>query len=260
MLLANVSSFYGYIYFRTKDKPWTPEGFLLSYDVLMSMDSSFGNYGFCMEEEHTVDSAAFMVALTAFGDEDPCMHIWGSGRWSAQNNFESFESWSVEPNNKQTISKKVYQTNRAKFLQLMFDNGWYFQFEYTDEECGSGFIVEEQVDITVGQDPIVINYLFFVPSICTVKECDYTLKNWSEMIEDERQSDLFNEVMETILRLLNIGSEAQKELFVKFIIEQDWDDCMSPYPDFEDGQELPEGLKEAWEVYQSGIKTENRII
>lgn len=246
--MANISSFFGELYFRTDDKPWTPEGILAAFDVLMSQDSGGGDYGFCMEEDATEDSATFLVKMLEQLPNDPVILYWGSGRWSAENNFDSFNSWTKNKSCTQTMSEETYLATRAKLLHMMVENKWFFEFEYTDEEGGTGFITKQDAVISaVASDS---GEESFYPIVATSEDYEYNLKNYSEQIEECRTENRFYEQMSYIYRILNICKE-DEEKFNTFVTSQDWDEKMSPWSDYESIEELPEGLVDAWEVYKN---------
>lgn len=247
--MANISSFFGELYFRTEDKPWTPEGILAAFDVLMSQDSGGGNYGFCMEEEVTEDSATFLVNMLEQLPNDPMIFYWGSGRWAAANNFDSFDAWTKHKSCTQTISEETYLAIRTKLLHMMVENQWFFEFEYVDEESGMGFITRQ--DAMIYADASDDGKESFHTIVATSEDYEYNLKNYCEQIEDGRMSERFGEQMLYIYHLLNICKEDEPK-FDTFITSQDWDEKMSPWSDYESIEELPEGLVDAWEVYRHG--------
>lgn len=248
--MANISSFYGTLYFEKKDIPWTPEGFLLAYDVLLSMDASGGGYGFALDEEAVQDSAAFLEDLLSQESLEPSLPFFGNGRWAAAGNFDSFEAWSKEKADWQEMSEETYKSNRAKLLKLMEENDWAFRFEYKDEEGGMGFIVEQTATITVSVFPE--HERVFVCAVDTIGDYAYNLRNFSEVMEDGRFEDRFWEVQHQIAEVLNIctDDDIRMDRLQKFIELGNWDTLLPPYPYFEDANDLPENFKKAWEKYE----------
>lgn len=259
--MANVSSFYGELIFKSNDskRPWTVEGFLCAYDVLMSQDSSDGSYGFCMEEEHTENSADFIVYLTEQGPE-PSIPYWGNGRWSGSNNFDSFNNWTKTPHPAQEMSKETYLKTRAKLLKLMCDNDWEFLFEFIDEEGGMEFI--DTVSCIIAADYPYIpttttcdmtGELGFVIRTVIHESRDYTLRAYRDLIEHDYYGGMLDEVSATLMQEFQINN-SEASFFKDFIVEEDWDEQLKPYTDYhEDSDYIPEGMKEAWKAYRKNI-------
>ena len=248
--MANVSSFYGTLYLSTDDKPWTPEGYLLAYDVLMSQDSSGGSYGFTISDEDiTADSASFLEACLKDAPE-PVFPIWGSGRWSADNNFKSFNKWTKTKDKYQHMSEETYQANRTKLITLMYENGWWFMFEYTDEEGGLGFICKETCTIYAGEveEESGKKELGFITTTGSFEGFDYNLRNYCEQIEDDRRCHLYYDVMNGLHRFLNISPDKYEE-FNDFIVEEELDELFGPYQEIESYEDIPEKVIEKWEEH-----------
>lgn len=250
--MANISSFSGSVYFMTNKNPWTPDGYLYAYDVLGSIDACGGDYGICMSEDEASDSAEFLSAVL---DTESIMY-WGTGRWSAQNVFDMFNSWTQTKHSTQPMTQETYETTRQKLLQLMYDNGWYFQFEYVDEEGGVGFIVAQQVVISVVQDPST-KELEFTTSTTTSDNEDYTLDAYCRLVEEEEniiQCQIFNETVQEIVSLMNIN-EGNVSKFIEFLIEKEYHFKLPPYGYYDSLEDLPEGIIEKWkEYYNEHIK------
>jgi len=247
--MANISSFSGALYFNTKKNPWTPEGYLLTYDLLMSIDASGGGYGICMEEEYTNNSADFLVYLLS-QEPNASICFWGNGRWSAENNFDLFNSWTDHKNSGQTISEETYKENRLKLLELMSDNDWYLQFDYTDEEGGVGFIVQQNVDITVVKDPST-GAPEFTRAVTTIANEDYTLDAYCRLIEeldDISNCDMFLETADALFVLMNIAKE-DKQKFQEFLIEKEWIFKLVPFGYYDELEDIDEKLIEQWKEY-----------
>lgn len=260
--MANVSSFLGELIFKYNDdkRPWTTEGFLYAYDILMSQDSSDGSYGFCMEEEHTENSADFVVYLTKQGPE-PSISYWGNGRWSGTNNFNSFDEWTKYLHTAQEMSKETYLKTRAKLLKLMYDNDWELSFEFIDEESGIGFIdaVSCVIKADYPYDPTtktrdVTGELEFVVHTTVHDSQNYTLRAYSNLIENTVYSSMLDEVSATLMQEFQVNvSEAP--FFKDFIVEEDWDEQLQPYTDYHENNDyIPEGMKEAWKTYRKMLQ------
>lgn len=247
--MANVSCFYGTLYLSTNDKPWTPEGYLLAYDVLMSQDCSGGNYGFTISDEDiTADSASFLIACLK-DDPEPAFPIWGNGRWSADNNFKSFNRWTKTKNDDQPMSKETYQENRTKLIRLMYENGWDFMFEYTDEEGGCGFICKENCTIYAGEvEEDSKKELGFITDMLSFEGYDYNLRNYCEQIYEDRRCHLYYDIMNSLHRLLNISPDKYEE-FDDFIVEEELDELFWPHAEIESYEEIPEKVIEKWEEH-----------
>jgi len=255
--MANISSFFGTLYFNSTKNPWTPEGYILAYDILMSIDASGGDYGICMEEEHTENSADFLMYLMSQGDK-ASISFWGNGRWSAENNFHSFESWTDHKKRDQTMSEETYKVTREKFLSLAAENGWTMQFDYTDEESGNGFIYQQSVDIVVKQDPSTFKYEF-TPNVTTVAAEDYTLDAYCRLVEEEddiTHCEMFNQTIDEIAELLNINKDDVIK-FTEFFIEKEWHFKIPPYSYHDDVEDLPEGFVDQWKEYCDGKTSES---
>jgi asparagine N-glycosylation enzyme membrane subunit Stt3 len=247
--MANVSSFSGALYFYTKKNPWTPEGYILAYDTLMSIDASGGDYGICMEEEYTDNSADFLVYLLSQG-ADASICFWGNGRFSAENNFDLFNSWTDHKKKYQTMTEETYKANRLKLLELMSDNDWYLQFDYTDEEGGTCFIVQQSVDITVVIDPST-GAPEFTRAVTTIANEDYTLDAYCRLVEEEEtitMCGMFNEGVDALFNVLNIAEE-DKQKFIEFLIEKEWHFKLPPYGYYDSLEEVNEKLIEEWKEY-----------
>lgn len=249
--MANVSCFYGTLYLSTDDKPWTPEGYLLAYDVLMSQDCSGGNYGFTISDEDiTADSASFLEACLKDVPE-PAFPIWGNGRWSADNNFNSFNRWTKTKNVDQHMSEETYQANRTKLIALMYENGWHFMFDYTDEEGGFGFISKETCTIYAGvieEEETDKKELGFITTPGSFEGFDYNLRNFCEQIWDDRRCDQYYDIMSSLHRFLNISPDKYEE-FDDFIVEEELDELFWPYQEIESYEEIPEKVIEKWEEH-----------
>lgn len=260
--MANVSSFSGKLSFNSNDskKPWNIEGFLHAYDVLMSQDSSDGSYGFCMEEEHTENSADFVVYLTKQGPE-PSISYWGNGRWSGANNFDSFNNWTKTPHPAQEVSKETYLKIRAKLLKLMYDNDWELLFEFVDEESGVGFIdtvscvvaANYPYDYTTKTYDMAGDLEFVVQTIIHDSQ-DYTLRAYSYLIEGIVYGSMLDEVSATLIQEFQVN-DSEASFFKDFIVEEDWDKQLQPYTDYHENNDyIPEGMKEAWQAYRKMLQ------
>lgn len=258
--MANVSSFSGKLMFTSNNdkRPWTIEGFLYAYDVLMSQDASDGNYGFCMEEMYTENSADFIVYLTKQGPE-PSISYWGNGRWSGSNNFDSFNHWTKTPHPTQEMSEETYLKTRAKLLKLMYDNDWEFSFEFVDEESGMAFINTVSCTITANYpyDYSTKTYagdLGFVTHIVLHDSQDYTLRAYNIIIEDNLYSSMLDEVAATLMQEFQVN-DSEASFFKDFIVEENWDEQLQPYIDYyENNDIIPEGMKEAWKTYREMLQ------
>lgn len=248
--MANISSFFGTLYLSTDDKPWTPEGYLLAYDVLMSQDCSDGSYGFTIsDEEATADSASFLVECLKY-EREASFPIWGNGRWSANGNFESFNRWTKRKRDHQHMSEESYQATRTKLITLMRENGWYFMFDYTDEEGGNAYICKEAVTIRTAEieEEPGKKELGFVSNTDGFESYDYNLRNYCEQIEDDRRCSHYDTIMDALHRFLNISPDKYEE-FDDFIVEEDLDELFWPYQEIEDYKEIPKKVIEKWEEH-----------
>lgn len=244
--MANVSSFFGSVYFMTNKNPWTPDGYLYAYDVLGSIDACGGDYGVCLSEDEASDSAEFLSTVLDNGS----IVYWGNGRWSAENTFDMFDSWTQKKHSTQLMTQETYEATRQKLLQLMYDNEWYFQFEYVDEEPGANFIVSQQALISVVQDPST-KELEFKTSTTTSDNEDYTLDAYCRLIEEEEniiQCQMFNEVVQKIVSLMNIN-EADVPKFAEFLIEKAYHFKLRPYGFYASIESLPRDIIEKWKEY-----------
>lgn len=248
--MANISSFYGTLYFMSHKNPWTPEGFLLAYDLLMSIDACGGDYGICMAEEVTENSAEFLMYLME--QTEPSIPFWGNGRWSAYNNFEMFNSWTDHKKSIQLMSEESYKDTRKKLLNLMVENEWYFQFDYTDEESGNGFIVKEQADIKVSKDSST-DETEFVHRITTIESEDYTLDAYCRLIEQEdtiTSCDMFGETVDALVDVMNI-TEEDIQKFEEFLIEKKWHFKLPPYGYYDSIDDVNTDLIKQWKEYHN---------
>lgn len=260
--MANVSSFSGSLIFSSNDskRPWNVEGFLYAYDVLMSQDASDGRYGFCMEEEYTENSADFVVYLTEQGPV-PNILYWGNGRWAAANNFASFDNWTKTPHDAQTMSEETYLKTRAKLLKLMYDNDWELLFEFVDEESGAGFIdtvscviIANYPDHTTTKTYDMTEELRFVVETTIHDSQDYTLRAYSTIIEETVYGPMLNEVSATLMQAFQVN-DSEASFFKEFIVEEDWDRKLQPFTDYHEYDDcIPEGMKEAWQVYRKMLQ------
>ena len=265
--MANVSSFSGELIFNFYDskKPWTTEGFLYAYDVLMSQDASDGSYGFCMEEMYTENSADFIVYLTKQGPE-PSITYWGNGRWSGANNFSSFNNWTKTPHPTQEMSEETYLNTRAKLLKLMYDNDWEFLFEFIDEESGVGFIATVSCVISADYpyDPITKTHdktgdLEFVVDTTIHDSQDYTLRAYSYFIEGTVHGSMLDEVSATLMQEFQVN-DSEASFFKDFIVKEDWDQQLQPYTDYHENNDIvPKGMKEAWQAYRKMLQERGLI-
>lgn len=253
--MANISSFFGTLYFKTKGNPWTPEGYLAAYDVLLSMDSSYGDYGFCMDEDATKTSADWLAYFMSYPSEEKEIGFWGSGRWTASNNFKNFENWSKEPNRstQKTLSQESFNKSREKLLELMATNDWCFHFIYKDEEGGVGYIVEEEaiIDVVIPIEGVAV----FGTTTQVLEEADYNLYDFCRIIDEQRECQQFDDVMDDISDLMKLQTDKEKKLFRQFVLEQEWDRRLSPYTCLDSIDELPKGFIEAWKEYRKHGKT-----
>lgn len=247
--MANVSSFSGDLYFRTQGKPWTFEGYLAAYDVLMSLDCSNGSYGFSMSDEESKNSAEFVAYLMAQG-EDASISYWGNGRWSASGTLERFDDWTKHKGFRNEMSEETYLKNRKTFIDLMLANEWELSFEHVDEEGGIGFIIKETCIISADNkimsgDVVTPIEPFFSFWNDVYEHGDYTLRDYSNMVEGDVRGGTHYEVVEQIAELLGVGEDGISDLS-DFIIDGDWDEQLSPSPYYDELDELPEGLVEEW--------------
>lgn len=237
--MANVSSFFGTLTLATDDNPWTPEGYLLAYDVLMSQDSSSGSYGFTMSEDITTDSAEFLAYCLSEGPE-VSIPFWGNGRWSADYNFTCFNSWTKNKSEQQTMTDKAYKETRTKLLGLMLINQWKFVFEYIDEECGVGLLCKATNIIWPEETKEAgSSTLGFNLANTEYEDYEYNLKNYSLLVDETRESDYFNNILHDLCSVLNIPDE-QDDAFAEFIISHDLDIFFNPYDTIETKEEIPE--------------------
>jgi hypothetical protein len=254
--MANISSFSGALHFNTKKNPWTPEGFLLAYDVLMSINACGGDYGICMAEEYTANSADFLVYLMS-EDVNPSICFWGNGRWSAENNFDLFNFWTDHKKKAQTMSEETYKETRRKLLELMSDNDWYLQFDYTDEEGGACFIVQQSVDVTVVKDPST-GVAEFTRAITTIANEDYTLDAYCRLIEEEEtisHCGMFSQTVDELADVMNVAKE-DKQKFEEFLIEKEWHFKLPPYGYYDDIDNVNTDLIEQWKEYRDASNKE----
>ena len=253
--MANISSFFGMLYFKSKGKPWTTEGYLAAYDVLLSMDSSHGDYGFCMDEDATQTSADWLQYFITHPAAEKSIGFWGSGRWTASNNFDNFDRWSKEPNRitQTTVSQESFNKSREKLLELMAANDWYFHFIYKDEEGGAGYIVEEEaiIDVVTPIEGVAV----FGTTTQVLEEADYNLYDFCRIIGEERECEQFADVEQDISDLMKLQTDKEIQLFHDFLLEQEWDRKLSPYTCLESIDELPEGFMKAWKEYRKDAKT-----
>lgn len=255
--MANVSSFYGDLYFLDGAEPWTPAGFLLAYEVFMSIDASGGGYGVALAENVTENSADFLAFMLDQAAEGMTASIgfWGNGKWSAGNTIECFPVWTMTPG-RDDIDRTIYQQQRQKLLELMHENDWHFQFDYTDEESGIGFIVSEATMVmhaVINPTPTIVEgvyqkYTFEVYIEDDGEEYDHNLKNYSKIIEGTRRGDNFWETIGSLKEILQVPDEHTDDL-AAFIIENDWDEHLPACPYYNTIDELPEGFVEAWRKY-----------
>lgn len=246
--MANVSSFYGTLKLCTNNNPWTPEGYLLAYTILDNFKD--GYYNFVMDEVIAENSATFLANFL----EDPDAEIgyFGNGRWSASNNFESFNAWSIHKYIKDTkILDELYSSQREKLLKLMYDNQWYFAFDFVDEESGLAFITQATVYISSKYEESTYN---FSTETVACDEYDYNLKNYCLIIEENRPgSSIFWGVIKQLFVLLNISSEYQNK-FVDFIVENDLDVYLHPYDMFDSVEDIPEIIRKNKEIFMANKK------
>ena len=248
--MANVSSFFGTLYLSTDDKPWTPEGYLLAYDVLMSQDCGGGGYGFTISDEDiTADSASFLVECLKY-EHEVSLPIWGSGRWTASGNFEYFNRWTKNKQDTQPMSDEAYQTTRTKLIELMHANGWYFMFNYIDEESGNAYICKETVIVRTAEveEEEPGKELGFDSNVDIYESYDYNLRNYCEQVEDDRRCHLYYDVMGGLHRFLNISPDKYEE-FDDFIVEEELDELFGPYQEIESYEDIPEKVIEKWEEH-----------
>jgi hypothetical protein len=250
--MANISSFSGRLYFKTNKDPWTPEGYLLAYDVLMSIDSSGGDYGICLDETVAENSATFLSDILGQRFEEPVVTYWGNGRWSAANTLDSFNDWTCKKHATQTMTQESYNRTRSKLLDLMEKNEWYFSFEYVDEESGWGYIRQQTADIWITYDSLTMS-LNFTTSITTHSDEPYTLKAYCEFVEDSStiySCDMFDEVIDALLDVSNIP-EDDYDKFKQFIVEKNWHEKLSPYMCFDSYEDIDVELLKEWKEYQN---------
>lgn len=248
--MANVSSFSGELYFHTEGKPWTFEGYLAAYDILMSLDCSDGGYGFAMSDVANSNSAEFVTYLMVQGT-DASISYWGNGRWSASGTLERFDDWTKHKGYRNEMSEESYLKARDKFVKMMLENEWSLTFEHIDEESGLDFIVKEACYVSVtdkiktakGEESVEPHFITY----CDVYESGhYNLRDYGNMIDYDHRGDAHREVVGQIAELLGVGEDGINDLS-DFIIEEDWDELLSPNPSYYWGlEDLPEGLQEAW--------------
>lgn len=246
--MANVSSFHGTIHFYTDATPWTAEGYLYLFDVLKTIDSSDGSYGFTISDEDiTVDSASFLVACLKDGPE-PAFPIWGNGRWSASTTLSSFNVWTKTLNRDQTIPLEKYLDNRSKLIELMEANKWFIEIEFTDEEPGSSFI-EIGSCIIEGEFNEEHSEFAFNSSLYITKDYPHTLMHYTTYVEEDRRSDMFYEVMVQLYAILQVPPEMYQQ-FDDFIIGNDLDELLHAYAFYETLDDVPTKIVTGWEAYK----------
>lgn len=255
--MANISDFFGTMILESETTPWTPEGLFALYDHLEAFSACGGDYGVCVDETFTTDAATFIAELM----KDPnWMHLpfWGNGRWSASNTLKSFSNWTKHVptsywKNYPTVSQKHLDNQRKLLLELMYKNSWTIVFEYVDYEGGGGYIIEEEARITSnGKD--------FITTVYTSASYDYNLYNYSVVIENDREGEMFGEVINSLRKRLDIPDSKQRT-FETFIMNNDYDTQLMPYTFYDDTytdrqkniteycEDIPDGLEEDWKKY-----------
>lgn len=244
--MANISSFFGALSFEYANTPWTIEGYLLAYEILLSQDCDYCNYGFSMEDDAKETSANFIA--TIFNKD--AISFWGSGRWSAANNFECLPEWSKTKGNLNLISEDQYKKVYEDLLLAMYDNEWQISFDVKDEEGGVGFIHIFSVILYATKD--AQNNLIFKTTITDEEEYDYNLHEFTRHYEEESdgRSETFYDVCDALMSSLDIPKE-QSEIFYDFILSHKLDKVLSPYirEDYT-VNDLPENFMEKWRQYK----------
>lgn len=255
--MANVSDFFGTMILESETTPWTPEGLFALYDHLEAFSGCGGSYGVCVDETFTTDAATFVAELM----KDPnWMHLpfWGNGRWSAANTLESFSNWTKNPApsywiDSPSTTKKHLENQRKILLDLMYKNQWSIIFEYKDCEGGIGYINEEEARIVSdGTD--------FITTVHTLDSHNYNLYNYSVVIEEDREGEMFGDVVNSLRKRLDVPDSKQRT-FEIFIMNNDYDSQLMPYTFYDETYtdkqkniteycyDIPDGLEKHWYEY-----------
>lgn len=243
--MANESSFFGNLTFRTDKDSWSPEGYLLAYEVLGSIDSTYGDYGVELNDSET--SADFLAQLLDQKRDGASIDYVGRGRWSANNTLESFPEWSKYENPRKEENINNYLKIRKRLIDLMYKHEWYFVFDYIDEECGANFIEEGAAVITTKYCEIE-KEIILVTYSTTFKSVDRTLYNYSLMIDKNRYGDAYDQTLDNLLALLKIN-KSHEALFAKYLINGAWDKEIPVDCEFDSVSDLPEGFVSGWKKY-----------
>lgn len=248
--MANVSSFAGTLTLGTNKNPWTPEGFLCVYEVMMKGFSGCdGSYGVCLDEEMTENSATFLAEMLEHDPHYASIGYWGNGRYSAYNTFENFQTWTKNqvkylPESEQEKYKKY----REHLLKLMYDNEWYLEFQYVDEEGGIGFISDEVTTINAIKNSDDV--LEFSMNNEQLEEADYTMEAYCRLVEgtELESCSMVDEACAYIEEALKLQTEEEKERLQDFVVEKGHT-YLYPYYYIDSKEEIDKIFLEEWREY-----------